>query len=59
MCMQICRVEEIFVEGSIEGSVVHFQWIRTVVIQPSGAITASGLGINFFIKMLSASVNDV
>lgn len=42
--LQICRVEEIFVEGSIEGSVVHFQWIRTVVIQPSGAITASGLG---------------
>ncbi|XP_071713912.1 uncharacterized protein [Rutidosis leptorrhynchoides] len=42
--LQICRVEEIFIEGSIEGSVVHFQWVRTVVIQPSGTVTASGLG---------------
>ena len=43
--MQICRVEEIIVEGSIEGSVVHFQWVRTVIVRPSGAISASGLGI--------------
>ncbi|GJY81049.1 hypothetical protein Tco_0493800, partial [Tanacetum coccineum] len=31
--LQICRVEEIIVEGSIEGSVVHFQWVRTVIVQ--------------------------
>lgn len=42
--LQICRVEEVVVEGSIEGSVVHFQWVRTVIIKPSGAISASGLG---------------
>ncbi|XP_076911612.1 uncharacterized protein LOC143569627 [Bidens hawaiensis] len=42
--LQICRVEEIIIEGSIEGSVVHFQWVRTVIIQPSGSIVASGLG---------------
>lgn len=48
MLLQICRVEEIIVEGSIEGSVVHFQWVRTVIIQPSGSIVASGLGIILF-----------
>ncbi|KAJ0491311.1 hypothetical protein HanIR_Chr12g0562491 [Helianthus annuus] len=42
--LQICRVEEVIVEGSIEGSVVHFQWVRTVIIQPSGSVIASGLG---------------
>ncbi|PWA99263.1 hypothetical protein CTI12_AA010250 [Artemisia annua] len=42
--LQICRVEEIIVEGSIEGSVVHFQWVGTVIVRPSGAISASGLG---------------
>ncbi|KAL7602506.1 hypothetical protein Lser_V15G25631 [Lactuca serriola] len=42
--LQICRVEEIVVEGSIEGSVVHFQWVRSVLIKPSGSISASGLG---------------
>ncbi|GJV77773.1 kinesin-like protein KIN-12B [Tanacetum coccineum] len=31
--LQICRVEEIIVEGSIEGSVVHFQWVRTVIVR--------------------------
>ena len=43
--MQICRFEKIIVEGSIEGSVVHFQWVRTVMVRPSGAINASALGI--------------
>ncbi|CAK9152772.1 unnamed protein product [Ilex paraguariensis] len=42
--LQICRVEDIIVEGFIEGSVVHFHWIRTVVIKFSGVISASGLG---------------
>ena len=42
--LQICRVEDIRVEGSIEGSVVHFHWVRAVVVPSSGAISASGLG---------------
>lgn len=42
---QICRVEDIVVEGSISGSVVHFHWVRNVVVHSSGVITASGLGI--------------
>ncbi|XP_047307889.1 uncharacterized protein LOC124911450 [Impatiens glandulifera] len=42
--LQICRVEDINVEGSVEGSVVHFHWVRTIFVQDSGAISASGLG---------------
>ncbi|GAV62168.1 hypothetical protein CFOL_v3_05692 [Cephalotus follicularis] len=42
--LQICRVEEVMVEGFITGSVVHFHWVRTVVVQTSGTISASGLG---------------
>ncbi|RAL37158.1 hypothetical protein DM860_004080 [Cuscuta australis] len=42
--LQICRVEDIFIEGSIEGSVIHFHWVRAVVVKPSGIISASGLG---------------
>ncbi|GFS43868.1 hypothetical protein Acr_00g0087450 [Actinidia rufa] len=42
--LEICRVEDIRVEGSIEGSVVHFHWVRAVVVPSSGAISASGLG---------------
>ncbi|KAG8376085.1 hypothetical protein BUALT_Bualt09G0026800 [Buddleja alternifolia] len=42
--LQICRVEDIIVDGLMEGSVIHFHWVRTVVVQPSGAISASGLG---------------
>ncbi|XP_010267092.1 PREDICTED: uncharacterized protein LOC104604458 [Nelumbo nucifera] len=42
--LQICRVEDIIVEGLIEGSVIHFHRARTVVVQSSGIITASGLG---------------
>ncbi|KAL2500987.1 glycine-rich protein [Forsythia ovata] len=42
--LQICRVEDIIVEGFLEGSVVHFHWVRTVVVKSSGAISASGLG---------------
>ncbi len=47
LMLQICRVEDILVEGTITGSVVHFHWIRNVVVQSSGAISASGLGMNF------------
>ncbi|OVA14460.1 hypothetical protein BVC80_1361g12 [Macleaya cordata] len=42
--LQICRVEDVIVEGLIKGSVVHFHWVRTVVVQSSGAISASGMG---------------
>ncbi|KAL3644317.1 hypothetical protein CASFOL_012249 [Castilleja foliolosa] len=41
---QICRVEDINVEGSIEGSVVHFHMVRSVFVKSSGAISASGHG---------------
>ncbi|CAI9100492.1 OLC1v1037607C1 [Oldenlandia corymbosa var. corymbosa] len=42
--LQICRVEDVIVEGLVEGSVVHFHWVRTVFVKQSGAISASGLG---------------
>lgn len=50
--LQICRVEDIIVEGIVTGSVVHFHWVRTVVVHSSGAIIASGLGMTFasFVK---------
>ncbi|KAB2024707.1 hypothetical protein ES319_D06G104400v1 [Gossypium barbadense] len=40
----ICRVEDITVEGLIKGSVVHFHWARTISVQSSGVISASGTG---------------
>ncbi|KAI3904310.1 hypothetical protein MKW92_039276 [Papaver armeniacum] len=43
--LQICRVEDITVEGLIRGSVVHFHRARNIVIQPAGTISASGLGM--------------
>ncbi|KAK4745542.1 hypothetical protein SAY87_011854 [Trapa incisa] len=42
--LQICRVEDIIVEGLIEGSVVHFHRARTVAVHSSGIISSSGLG---------------
>ncbi|KAL8040499.1 hypothetical protein ABFX02_10G102100 [Erythranthe guttata] len=42
--LQICRVEDIIVEGLVEGSVVHFHLVRNVFVKSSGAISASGLG---------------
>lgn len=41
---QICRVEDIIIEGLVKGSVVHFHRARTIAIQSSGAISASGMG---------------
>ncbi|KAI8002643.1 Protein BONZAI 2 [Camellia lanceoleosa] len=43
--LQICRVENILVEGRIEGSVVHFHRPRTIAIDSLGAISASGMGM--------------
>ncbi|XP_043706589.1 uncharacterized protein LOC122656187 isoform X2 [Telopea speciosissima] len=42
--LQICRVEDITIGGIIKGSVVHFHLARTVVVQSSGIISASGRG---------------
>lgn len=42
--LQICRVEDVLVEGLIKGSVVHFHRARTISIESSGTISASGMG---------------
>ncbi|KAJ9555936.1 hypothetical protein OSB04_010550 [Centaurea solstitialis] len=42
--LQICRVEDILVEGLIEGSVVHFHRARTVTVQSTGRISTSKMG---------------
>ncbi|GAB2223023.1 hypothetical protein Drorol1_Dr00017157 [Drosera rotundifolia] len=42
--LQICRVEDILVEGLIEGSIVHLHRARNIDVQSSGKISASGLG---------------
>ncbi|MQM12790.1 hypothetical protein Taro_045709 [Colocasia esculenta] len=42
--LQICRVEDIAVAGLIQGNVIHFHRARSIVVQPSGTISASGLG---------------
>ncbi|KAK2397245.1 glycine-rich protein [Trifolium repens] len=42
--LQICRVEDVSVKGTITGSVVHFHWVRSVEVESSGVISASGLG---------------
>ncbi|CAA0824261.1 Unknown protein [Striga hermonthica] len=41
---QICRVEDILVEGFVEGSVVHFHRARTITVPSSGVISTSGMG---------------
>ncbi|XAR70820.1 hypothetical protein NMG60_11027825 [Bertholletia excelsa] len=42
--LQICRVEDILVEGVVEGSIVHFHRARTIAVQSLGTISASGMG---------------
>ncbi|KAA0061742.1 uncharacterized protein E6C27_scaffold212G001170 [Cucumis melo var. makuwa] len=42
--LQICRVEDLTVEGTITGSVIHFHWVRDIFVYLSCAISASGLG---------------
>ncbi|XVF89135.1 hypothetical protein PTKIN_Ptkin19aG0106100 [Pterospermum kingtungense] len=42
--LQICRVEDITVEGLVKGSVVHFHRARTISVRSSGIISASGMG---------------
>ncbi|KAL4332007.1 hypothetical protein GQ457_07G044890 [Hibiscus cannabinus] len=43
--LQICRVEDITIEGLIKGSVVHFHRARTVSVWSSGIISASWMGM--------------
>lgn len=43
--VKICRVEDILVQGLVEGSVVLFHRARTVTVQPSGIISTSGMGM--------------
>ncbi|KAF3793289.1 hypothetical protein EJ110_NYTH09664 [Nymphaea thermarum] len=42
--LQICRVEDIHVEGSIQGAVIHFHRARSIIVYSSGSISTSGLG---------------
>ncbi|WCJ42610.1 hypothetical protein M5689_023407 [Euphorbia peplus] len=42
--LQICRVEYVTIEGMMTGSVVHFHWVRNVVVESSGMISVSSLG---------------
>ncbi|KAI8001318.1 hypothetical protein LOK49_LG09G00765 [Camellia lanceoleosa] len=65
--LQICRVEDILVEGRIEGSVVHFHRARTIAIDSLGAISASGMVLRnwcgvfsiFYIYFLEGGNNRV
>jgi hypothetical protein len=43
--MQICRVEDIDVSGLVQGTVINFNRARSVTVQTSGIISATGLGI--------------
>ncbi|KAH9321004.1 hypothetical protein KI387_015643, partial [Taxus chinensis] len=42
--IHICRVEDIYVDGLVKGSILHVHRARTVVVRPGGSITASELG---------------
>ncbi|KAI5062055.1 hypothetical protein GOP47_0022594 [Adiantum capillus-veneris] len=42
--LQICRVEDVVVDGLVKGSVVHIHRARTVTIHEGGLVTASGHG---------------
>ncbi|KAG6636083.1 hypothetical protein CIPAW_11G086100 [Carya illinoinensis] len=42
--LQICRVEDLLVNGLIRGSIIHIHRARTVIIDTGGVITASELG---------------
>ncbi|MCO5593740.1 hypothetical protein L7F22_047757 [Adiantum nelumboides] len=42
--LQICRVEDVVVDGLVKGSVVHIHRARTVTIRDGGLVTASEHG---------------
>jgi len=43
--MQICRVEDIDVSGLVQGTVINFNRARSITVQTSGTISATGLGM--------------
>jgi hypothetical protein len=47
---QICRVEDLLVNGLIRGSIIHIHRARTVIIDTGGMITASELGKKVYSK---------
>ncbi|KAK9266889.1 hypothetical protein L1049_027148 [Liquidambar formosana] len=42
--LQICRVEDLLVNGLINGSIIHIHRARTIIVDIDGMITASELG---------------
>uniref|UniRef100_A0A0D9W2D7 DUF8003 domain-containing protein n=1 Tax=Leersia perrieri TaxID=77586 RepID=A0A0D9W2D7_9ORYZ len=42
--LQICRVEDITVSGTVRGSIIHIHRARTVTVTDNGTISASELG---------------
>jgi len=42
--LQICRVEDLLVNGIMMGSIIHIHRARTVIVDTDGMITASELG---------------
>ncbi|CAA2974478.1 transmembrane [Olea europaea subsp. europaea] len=42
--LQVCRVEDILVNGLMRGSIIHIHRARTVIVDSDGMITASELG---------------
>ncbi|XP_021813378.1 uncharacterized protein LOC110756280 isoform X1 [Prunus avium] len=42
--LQICRVEDLLVDGVVKGSVIHIHRARTIIVDTDGLITASELG---------------
>ncbi|KAF7810029.1 uncharacterized protein G2W53_036772 [Senna tora] len=42
--LQICRVEDLLVNGIMKGSIIHIHRARTVIVDSDGMITASELG---------------
>nr|GMD96105.1 Fiber protein [Ipomoea batatas] len=49
--LQICRVEDVLVNGIVKGSVIHIHRARTVIVDTGGVITASALGCSNGIGM--------
>ncbi|XP_038710741.1 uncharacterized protein LOC120005270 isoform X1 [Tripterygium wilfordii] len=57
--LQICRVEDISIGGLIKGSVVHFHRARTIFVQSSGTISASGMGCTGGVGRGTTLVNGI
>lgn len=53
--MKICRVEDILVQGLVEGSVVLFHRAGTITVQSSGIISTSGMGMTLALFLFSVS----